>query len=65
MDCLKGSKALQRDLNRPQSWAITSHMKFNTCKCWILRLGWGNPGYTYKLGEKGLKRSPAEKDLRV
>ncbi|GAB0187324.1 hypothetical protein GRJ2_001197700 [Grus japonensis] len=40
-------------------------MKFNKSKCQILHLGQGNPGYTYKLGDKRLKNSPAERDLGV
>ncbi|GAB0210300.1 hypothetical protein GRJ2_003495800 [Grus japonensis] len=38
-------------------------MKFNKSTCWILHLGQGNPGYTYKLGDERLESSPAEKDL--
>jgi len=65
VDFLNGKEALQRDLDRLESWAITSHMKFNMSKCWILHLGWANPGYTFKLGAERLDDSSAERDLGV
>ncbi|KAK4829262.1 hypothetical protein QYF61_002654 [Mycteria americana] len=40
-------------------------MKSNKSKCQILHLGWSNPGYTYKLGDKRLENSPVERDLGV
>ncbi|KAK4816037.1 hypothetical protein QYF61_011027 [Mycteria americana] len=65
VDSLKGREALQRDLDRLESWAIINHMKFNKNKCWILHLGRGNPGYMYKLGDERLESSPVERDLEV
>ena len=65
VDSLEGREALQRDLGRLESWAITNRMKFNKSKCWILHLGQGNPGYTYKLRDERLESSPADRDLGV
>ncbi|GAB0205052.1 mitochondrial enolase superfamily member 1 [Grus japonensis] len=62
-DFIEGGEALQRDLDRLENWAITSHMRFNKGKCWILHLGRGNPGYTYRLGDEMLETSHAERDL--
>ncbi|GAB0190793.1 mitochondrial enolase superfamily member 1 [Grus japonensis] len=63
VDSVKGGEALQRDLDRLGNWAITNRMRFNKRKCWILYLGRGNPGYTYRLGDEMLETSHAERDL--
>ena len=63
MDPLQGREALQRDLDRLESWAITKSRECNKSKCRILHLGWRNPGSTYKLGDKRLESSTAERDL--
>jgi len=65
LDFHEGREALQRDLDRLGSWAITNHMKFNKSKCQILHLGQGKPSYMYKLGHGRLENSPVERDLRV
>jgi len=46
VDSLKDREALQRDLDRLESWAITSLMKYKKSKCQFLQLVWGNAGYT-------------------
>lgn len=44
INSLNDRDALQRDLDRLEHWAMTISVKFNMDKCWILHLGWGNPG---------------------
>ncbi|GAB0199179.1 mitochondrial enolase superfamily member 1 [Grus japonensis] len=65
VDSIEGGEALQKDPDRLENWAITNCMRFNKGKCWILHLGRGNPGYTYRLGNEMLETSRAERDLGV
>ncbi|GAB0209412.1 macrophage immunometabolism regulator [Grus japonensis] len=65
VDSVEGGEALPRDLDRLENWAITNRMRFNKGKCWILHLGRGSPGYTYRLGDERLETSHAERDLGV
>lgn len=39
MDCLEDREALQRDLDRLESSAITNHKRFNMSRCQIFNLG--------------------------
>lgn len=65
VDSLKCREAFQGDVDRPKSWAISSHMKFNNSKRQILYWGQGDPSYKYKQGEQRLKSSPTERDLGI
>ncbi|KAJ7402542.1 hypothetical protein BTVI_85408 [Pitangus sulphuratus] len=65
VDSLEGREALQRDLNKLEGWAITSHMKFNKGKCRILHLGWHNPRCAYRLGNEILQSTATQRDLGV
>lgn len=63
VDSIADGEALQKDLDRLESWVITNNMEVNKSKCPILHLGRGNLGYRYRLGEKMLDISPTEWDL--
>ena len=62
---LEGREALQRDLDSLEIRATTDRMKFNKGKCWILYLGHGKPGCTYRLENERLQSSSVERDLGV
>ena len=65
VDSLEGKEALQKDLDRLVSWAITSHMKLNRTKCRILHLRQSRSGCMYNLGYRRLESSSTERDLGV
>ena len=65
VDTLEGKDAIQRYLERSERWVHANLLKFNTAKCKVLHLGWGNPQHRCRLGREWCENSPKEKDLRV
>ncbi|XP_062424398.1 uncharacterized protein LOC134136511 isoform X2 [Rhea pennata] len=64
-DTPEGCAAIQRDLDRLESWAERNLLRLNKGKCRVLHLGKNNPWHQYKPEADLVESSSAEKDLGV
>lgn len=61
----EGCAAIQRDLDRLESWVGRNITKYNKGKCRVLNLGKNDSRYQYRLGTDLLKSSVGESNLGV
>jgi len=64
-DTPESCAAIQRDLDRLESWAERNLMKFNKSKCRVLHMGRNNLMHQYRLGADLLESSSVQRDLGV
>jgi len=65
LDTPASCAAIQRDLERLESWAERNLIRFNKGKCRVLHLGRKNPVHQYRLTADLLESSSVERDLGV
>ncbi|KAJ7412608.1 rna-directed dna polymerase from mobile element jockey-like [Pitangus sulphuratus] len=66
VDTPEGRDTIQRGLDKLKKWAHGKLMRFKKTKCKVLHLGWDNPRYQYRLGDKQpCLGSPDKKDLGI
>jgi len=63
VDTPEGCSAIQRDLDRLESWAERKLTKYKKGKCRVLHLGSNNPMQQYSLGADLLQSRSVERDL--
>lgn len=61
---LEGRGAIQKDVDRLESWACANLMKFKPAKCKVLHLGQDNPKHKYGLGENGFRAAQRRRSGR-
>jgi len=52
VNTLKGHDAIQKELEKLETWACANLMKFNKVKCKVLHMGWGNAKHKDRLGRE-------------
>ncbi|GAB0208040.1 cAMP-dependent protein kinase inhibitor alpha [Grus japonensis] len=52
VDKLEGRDAIQKDLDRLESWDHANLTKFKKAKCKVLHMGWGNLKHGYRLSNE-------------